>query len=151
MAQRTRKNKGKTGARRRVPITVFGTVPRKPCNSDRRPREYLARAEVELLGETARKRGRYGHRDATMILIAYRHGLRPAELVTLRWDQVDLPQGLLHVRRVKNGTPSVQPLAGIERRAFREAKCVTATMTLWEPDTWFNNFSVTWMGVPIRA
>jgi type 1 fimbriae regulatory protein FimB/type 1 fimbriae regulatory protein FimE len=41
-----------------------------------------------------------------MILIACRHGLRPAELVTLRWDQIDLSQGLVHVRRVKNGTPS---------------------------------------------
>jgi type 1 fimbriae regulatory protein FimE len=77
-----------------------------------------------LLRKTARERGRYGHRDATMILIAYRHGLRPAEVCTLRWDQVDLAQGLLHVRRVKNGTPSVHPMGGSEigdlRRLDRE-------------------------------
>ena len=60
--------------------------------------------------ETARKRGRYGHRDGRMILIAFRHGLRPAEACALRWDMVDLAHALLHVRRVKNGTPSVQPL-----------------------------------------
>jgi type 1 fimbriae regulatory protein FimB/type 1 fimbriae regulatory protein FimE len=72
--------------------------------------------------ETARKRGRYGHRDATMILIAFRHGLRPSEACALRWDMVDLGRGLLHVRRSKNGTPSVQPLGGIELRALRKLK-----------------------------
>jgi type 1 fimbriae regulatory protein FimE len=54
-----------------------------------------------------------------MILVAYRHGLRPAELSTLRWDQVDLGHGLLHVRRIKNGTPSVHPMGGQEIRALR--------------------------------
>ena len=72
--------------------------------------------------ETARTRGRYGHRDATMILIAFRHGLRPAEACALRWDMIDFGQGLLHVRRVKNGTPSVQPLGGGELRALRKLK-----------------------------
>ena len=72
--------------------------------------------------ETARKRGRYGHRDTTMILVAFRHGLRPAEVCTLRWEMVDLGRGLLHVRRVKNGTPSVQPLGGVELRALRKLK-----------------------------
>jgi type 1 fimbriae regulatory protein FimE len=61
----------------------------------------------------------YGHRDTTMILIAYRHGLRVSELCALRWDQVDLARGLLHVRRVKSGTPSVHPLGGTEIRALR--------------------------------
>ena len=88
-------------------------------NETRRPREYLTVKEVELLMESARTRGRYGHRDATMILIAFRHGLRPAEVCALRWDMIDLGQGLLHVRRVKNGTPSVQPLGGGELRALR--------------------------------
>ena len=72
--------------------------------------------------ESARTRGRYGHRDATMILIAFRHGLRPAEVCALRWDMIDLGPGLLHVRRVKNGTPSVQPLGGGELRALRRLK-----------------------------
>jgi type 1 fimbriae regulatory protein FimB/type 1 fimbriae regulatory protein FimE len=67
--------------------------------------------------EMARDRGRYGHRDATMILIAYRHGLRVSELCTLRCDQVDFERGLLHVRRAKNGTPSVQRAL---RRLLRE-------------------------------
>src|SRR5438876_274721 len=72
-------------------------------HKERRPREYLTPAEVEKLINAARKRGRCGHRDATAILIAFRHGLRVGELCVLRWDQVDLRHGLLHVRRLKNG------------------------------------------------
>ena len=104
----------------RKPTTANGTVPpRRVRYSKRRPREYLTVKEVGLLMGTARERGRYGHRDATIILVAYRHGLRVSELCALRWDQVDLRQGLLHVRRIKNGTPSVHPMGGIEIRALR--------------------------------
>jgi type 1 fimbriae regulatory protein FimB/type 1 fimbriae regulatory protein FimE len=62
---------------------------------------------------------RHGHRDATMVLLTYRHGLRASELSALRWEQVDLVHGLLHVARVKNGMPSVHPLTGKELRALR--------------------------------
>ena len=55
---------------------------------------------------------RWGHRDATAILLAYRHGLRASELVALRWDDIDFQTGKLHVRRSKGGTPSVHPSAG---------------------------------------
>src|SRR6516165_9803258 len=81
-------------------------TPRRPPNQDLRTREYLTEAEVEKLMNAARG-NRYGHRDATMGLVAYRHGLRAAELVDLRWDQVDFKAARLHVRRVKQGTPSV--------------------------------------------
>jgi integrase len=63
-------------------------------------------------------RNRWGQRDATMILLAYRHGLRAAELVDLRWDQVDFRTGTLHVRRVKAGAPATHPIMGDELRAF---------------------------------
>jgi type 1 fimbriae regulatory protein FimE len=53
-----------------------------------------------------------------MILMAFRHGLRASELCSLRWEQVDLVHGCLHVHRLKNGMPSVQ-LTGIELRALR--------------------------------
>ena len=96
--------------------------PRRRRNSERRPREYLTPAEVETLIVTAKKRGRYGHRDATMILIAYRHGLRVGELCTLTWDQVDFGQGLLHVTRLKHGVRSVHPLGGEELRALRRLR-----------------------------
>ena len=65
------------------------------------------------------KDNRWGHRDATMILVAYRHGLRVSELVDLRWDQVDFTTAALHVRRVKKGTPSTHPILGDELRALR--------------------------------
>jgi len=55
-----------------------------------------------------------------MILLAYRHGLRVSELVALKWDQVDLKTGLLHVRRAKNGTPSTHPMQGDELRSLRQ-------------------------------
>lgn len=93
--------------------------PRKPRNADRRSREFLTPAEVERLVEAAQSVGRHGHRDGTMILIAYRHALRVSELTALRWDQADLAQGLLHVRRRKNGNPSTHPLHGPELRALR--------------------------------
>ena len=47
--------------------------------------EYLTEKEVDRLIEAARKRGRNGQRDAAAILLAYRHGLRAAELCALRW------------------------------------------------------------------
>src|SRR5713226_2561290 len=120
MKSATRNTQRKTTGGRRAPNTVNGTVPpRRQVNGARRPREYLTPKEVELLRKAARERGRYGHRDATMIFIAYRHGLRPAELCALRWDQVDLAHGLLHVQRVKNGMPSVHPMGGSEIRDLR--------------------------------
>jgi type 1 fimbriae regulatory protein FimB/type 1 fimbriae regulatory protein FimE len=70
----------------------------------------------------ARSTGRHGHRDNTIILLAYRHGFRVGELVALRWDQIDLKQGLLHVRRSKNGAPSTHPLRGPEIRALRRLR-----------------------------
>lgn len=96
-------------------------TPRRKPNDELRTREYLTPDEIErLIG--AAKRNRYGHRDATMILIAYRHGLRASELCDLRWDQVDFNGAVLHVRRVKNGSPSVHPLRGDEMRALRRLR-----------------------------
>ena len=61
-----------------------------------------------------------GHRDATMILVAYRHGLRASEVCDLQWQQIELSEGRLHVHRVKNGIPSVHPIRGDEMRALRK-------------------------------
>src|SRR6266849_1821147 len=120
MKSRARITKGRSTKHRVPPNTENGTVPpRRVENAKRRPREYLTVKEISKLMDGARDRGRYGHRDATMILVAYRHGLRVSELCALRWDQVDFGKGLLHVRRVKSGTPSVHPLGGIELRSLR--------------------------------
>ena len=94
------------------------TPMRKP-NAEYRSREYLTEQEVEKLIKAA-KDNRHGDRDSTMILMAYRHGLRASELVDLRWDQVDLKDAILHVRRVKQGSPATHPLTGVELRALRK-------------------------------
>ncbi len=99
-----------------------GKLPQRQKNTDVRSREYLTEKEIELLIKAAKRTGRHGHRDATLILIAYRHGLRVSELVSLKWEQVDLNQCLLHVNRRKNGAPSTHPLRGTEIRALRRLK-----------------------------
>lgn len=96
--------------------------PRKPKNQDRRSREYLSPSEIDHLIQAAKKLGRYGQRDSTMILLAYRHGFRVSELISLRWSQIDLQQGLIHVRRLKKGINSTHPLFGPELRALRQLK-----------------------------
>ena len=90
---------------------------RKP-NAAYRSREHLTEREVERLVEAA-KDNRLGHRDSTMVPLAFRHGLRASELVDLRWEQVDPENAMLHVRRVKQGTPATHPLTGRELRALR--------------------------------
>jgi type 1 fimbriae regulatory protein FimE len=102
-----------------TPITANRTLLRRLPNSAYRQREYLTEAEVERLIEAARKRGRNGARDAAAILLAYRHGLRATELCQLRWTQIDLSRGWLHVNRAKGGIESVHPLHGPELRALR--------------------------------
>jgi type 1 fimbriae regulatory protein FimB/type 1 fimbriae regulatory protein FimE len=108
---------------KRVPALFSGKFPpRKPRNRDRRPREYLTPQEVDRLIHAARRIGRHAHRDATLILVSYRHGLRVSEVVSLTWPSVDLDSGLLHVHRLKRGLPSVHPLRGPEIRALRRLR-----------------------------
>ena len=78
----------KSSSRARAPTTVKRTVRRgRRPNGHYRTREYLTEREVERLIKAA-GRNRYGHRDATMILLAFRHGLRASELCSLRWEQL---------------------------------------------------------------
>ena len=93
-------------------------TPQRRPNAELRTREHLTAQEVERLIEAA-KGNRHGHRDATMLLIAYRHGLRSSELVDLRWEQVDFASATLHVHRAKQGTPATHPIVGDELRALR--------------------------------
>ncbi len=86
-----------------------------------RTREYLLPEEVEaMLSATKKSRSRHAHRNYTIILLIYRHGLRLSEAAALRWEQIDFNGGTIYVKRVKNGTPSIQPLYGNEIRALRK-------------------------------
>src|SRR5262245_114475 len=102
----------KSRSRKRAPTIVNLTVKRR----------YLTEREIERLMDCARKCGRYGHRDATMILVAYRQGSRASEVCDLQWQQIELSEGRLHVHRVKNGISSVHPIRGDEMRALRKLR-----------------------------
>jgi integrase len=98
-----------------APAIVNRTV-RRP-NAELRTREHLTTGEVEKLIDSA-SANRQGYRDALMILLAFRHGLRAAEVCDLRWEQIDFTAATLHVRRIKHGTPAT--LTGREMRALRK-------------------------------
>jgi integrase len=113
---------GKSHLKLVSPAIVKRTVamPVRRPNAELRTREYLTDAEVERLTNAAKANNRYGQRDAAMMLVAYKHGLRAIELVDLRWDQVDFATATLHVRRVKKGSPAVHPIQGEVLRAIRK-------------------------------
>ncbi len=89
-------------------------------NLEKRTREHLLPNEVEAMIKAAKSVGRHGNRDATLILLAYRHGLRVSELVALRWEQVDFSGGTIYINRLKHGVSSTHPLRGLELRALRQ-------------------------------
>ena len=113
-----------------TPSTVNGTVentvrrkpPKRRKNTELRPREFLTEDEVDKLQKEARKRGRYGVRDAVMILLAYRHALRVSELCALRWAQIDFDAAMIYLMRSKNGNSMPHPLYGDELRLLRQVK-----------------------------
>jgi integrase len=104
------------------PATENRTVtPLRRPNAELRPREHLTEHEIDKLVEAA-KGNRWGQRDTTMILIAFRHGLRASELCGLQWSDVEFETGTLHLRRTKGGTTATHPLLGDELRALRSLK-----------------------------
>lgn len=96
---------------------IFSPPPKKESS---REREYLRPLEVEALIRAAQKVGRHRVRDGAIILLMFRHGLRTAELVTLKWSQVDLAGGYIEIHRRKNGHDSIHPLRSAELRALRQ-------------------------------
>ena len=94
--------------------------PTKPKNEDVRSREYLTPTEAKQVREAAKNLGRHGFRDWVLLMMMYRHGLRVGEAVELKWDQVDMRAGKLHVNRMKNGDGSVHYIEGDEMRALRK-------------------------------
>jgi integrase len=96
-------------------------MPIRRPNAQIRPREHLTEIEIEKLMKAA-KGNRWGQRDSTMILIAFRHGLRASELCELQWSDVEFETGNLHLRRAKGGVTGTHPLRGDELRALRVLK-----------------------------
>jgi integrase len=96
-------------------------APQRRPNSEYRKREHLTPAEVAKLIEATRG-NRYGQRDATMILVAYRHGFRACEIVDLEWSAIDFVRAEMHVRRAKKGKPATHPIRGDELRELRKLR-----------------------------
>jgi len=97
--------------------------PIRQRNQASRTREYLTPDDVERMIAAARHAGgRLAEPDALLVMTAYRHGFRASELIALRWDQIDLKAGTLHVARLKHGSSSTHPLRGPELRALRAWK-----------------------------
>jgi type 1 fimbriae regulatory protein FimB/type 1 fimbriae regulatory protein FimE len=90
--------------------------------SARKTSDHLLPREVVALLKAAKASGRHGHRNYTLILLCYRHGLRVSELTELRWRMVDLKRRLLRVNRAKGGINSVHPLSASEVAALRKVK-----------------------------
>lgn len=81
-------------------------------------RRYLTHHEVsDML--TAARRGNNGARDYSLILMAFRHGMRISELLALRFQDMDLQAGRIHIHRLKNGFSTVHPLMPDEQHALR--------------------------------
>ena len=111
----------------------------------------------------AAKGNRYGHRDATMILVAYRHGLRATELCDLKWDAIDFRAATLHVTRKKGGQATTHQISANELRALRklqkEQDPKSAFVFVNERGTPFDRNGFNWMvkragkkaGLPFQA
>jgi type 1 fimbriae regulatory protein FimB/type 1 fimbriae regulatory protein FimE len=111
-------------AKSHLKLVAPGTEKRTVHRGGRKPdaayrtRKHLTEAEVNRLIKVVSS-NRWGHRDATMVLVAYRHGLRVGELVDLRWNDIDFNAANMHVRRIKNSSDTTHPIPGDEMRALR--------------------------------
>ncbi len=95
------------------------SILRRPKNADVREREYLRPNEVNRLIDAAKSIGRNRARDALLIMMMFRHGLRVNEVVDLKWTNIDWTTAHIHINRLKQGSPSVQPIEGKEMRLLR--------------------------------
>jgi len=110
------------GKDKSAPNNILRNVPSRPRNQDVRSREHLLPDEVNALMKAAGRVDRHHLRDRTVILVAYRHGLRVSELVGLSWDQVGFRRAQIHVNRLKSGSPATHPVEGDELRFLRRLR-----------------------------
>ncbi len=105
--------------KRTAPPKRKGPPMRQPYSAVRE-REWLTEDEVARIRRAAGRVGRHGHRDQLMILAAYRHGLRVAELVAWKWEVVDLDAGTVFVRRLKGSKSGMHTLERDEVAALKK-------------------------------
>lgn len=80
-------------------------------------RKWLLRPELEKILKSAKKRS---HRDYSLILLSYRHGLRSGELLLLRYSNIDFKQNLIWIERLKGGISSNHVLAPDECKIIKK-------------------------------
>lgn len=104
-----------------VSTPLNGKVPPKR-RPDARPRKHLTPTEIAALLAAAKKSGRYRLRDELAVLLAYRHGLRASELVSLQWSQIDMKGATIVIRRAKGGLQTEHPLRRLELRLLGQVR-----------------------------
>lgn len=87
--------------------------------ANRRSREHLTPGEVKPLIDAA-DQGRYALRNALLIRMMYRHALRVSEVVALKWEQLNLPEKVFHVLRLKGGVGTTHPLCDPEIELLKQ-------------------------------
>jgi site-specific recombinase XerD len=95
---------------------------KKPARKAKKPIQFFTESQVEALMTAIKKISRNPHRDATMIMTCYRHGLRVSELVGMTWEQVRFDEAEMFVQRLKGSKSTTHPIEGDELRALRKLK-----------------------------
>ena len=104
---------------------------KKPKVTDRR---YLRPDEANRLIDAAGQRGRYPFRDRILLRTVYRHGLRVSEATGLRWSQIDLEAGTIHVARLKGSVDSTHTMDRDELRDLRKLRREVTGLFVFETE-----------------
>ncbi|HBC7422443.1 TPA: tyrosine-type recombinase/integrase [Serratia marcescens] len=82
-------------------------------------RKHLTQTEVGSLLEMALQ-GRHPERDYCLVYMSFIHGFRVSEVRYLQLSDLDLREGMLHIRRMKNGFSTNHPLLRNEIKAIKK-------------------------------
>ncbi len=88
----------------------MSTTFRRLNNDEYRSREYLTWEKMKILIKAAGERGRHRVRDPALLLLSFRHGLRPGEAATMKWDAVMLERKVIYIKRLKGSQSGNHPM-----------------------------------------
>ena len=105
--------------------TVRMRQPKRTSQQLRDGREYLTAVEIETLLNTAKASGSsdfHRCRNHTLVLLAYRHGLRVSEAVAIKWAAIDMASARVWVNRLKGSISGSHPLGRDEVRCLKKLR-----------------------------